>query len=284
MTNLAVYQPQNLQDAQALAKLWSCAGLVPAAFRGKPSDILLVMARGSDMGLSPVQSLHAFFVINGRVGMYSDALVGVVVGKPMCRYFRLVSSDDKQATYETLREGSPEPVRLTYTMEQAKAAGLTSNATYSKHPAAMLRARCSAALARATYPDLVAGIYEPSELEEIPQAALRQSDRVNAGVMPEAPPVDVVTVEPVTGEIWDEHQPEVTDETEPDPEPVEDVRVTFGKHNGKLIRDLTSQQLGGFIKLANETLKNPEKARFHSEQEQWLAHLLAEEARRATQA
>jgi hypothetical protein len=52
-------------------------------------------------------------------------------------------------------------------MEQAKAAGLSGGDNWRKHTAAMLRARCSSALARAVYPDLMMGVYEHDEAREI---------------------------------------------------------------------------------------------------------------------
>jgi hypothetical protein len=48
----------------------------------------------------------------------------------------------------------------------------------------MLRARCGAAIARAVYPDLVAGIYDPDEVAEIVR---HDSPPVRA--LPEASPV-----------------------------------------------------------------------------------------------
>ena len=39
-------------------------------------------------------------------------------------------------------------------------------ADFCIYPAAMLRARCSAALLRAVYPDLALGVYEQDEAEE----------------------------------------------------------------------------------------------------------------------
>ena len=164
-TDLTIYEPANLEQGMSLASTLSKSSLVPKAFAGKPADILLVMMAGKELGLSTIQSLRSFYVLSGKVAMYADAMLGVCVGRAQCKYFRLVESTDKLATYETQREGS-EPVRMSYSYEQAKRAGLTSNQTYAKHTEAMLRARCASALARVVYPDFLAGIYDPSELED----------------------------------------------------------------------------------------------------------------------
>jgi hypothetical protein len=100
-------------------------------------------------------------------------MVGVVkMHGDVCAYFRMVESTDSIATYETQRRGEPTPVKLSYTIQQANAAGLTGKGTWKAHPAAMLRARCSSALARIVYPDLVNGLYDPDEIEDAPRASV----------------------------------------------------------------------------------------------------------------
>lgn len=246
----AALDPVDLDSAVKVADMLSKSGLVPQAFRGKAPDILLAIMGGRELGFSTIQSLRSFYVISGRLGMYSDAMIAVCVSKPFCKYFRLVSSDDKQATYETQRDGS-QPVTLSYTLEQAKASGLTSNQNYAKHPAAMLRARCSAALARIVYPDALAGVYAPEEMEP----GERQPYQATA----EARPVETVTME---GEILP---------AEIDQSPDDTIRVPFGKNAGKALADLTLKQLQAYVEIAQ---KKPEG------QAEWLLHLEDEILRR----
>ena len=53
---------------------------------------------------------------------------------------------------------------MEFTIEEEKAAGVTGKKKKKKYPAAMLRARCIAALARVVFPDLLLGVYESDEL------------------------------------------------------------------------------------------------------------------------
>jgi len=84
----------------------------------------------------------------------SDLIVAIVKRSPMCRYFVLVESSDRLATYETHREGEPIPTRLTYTIEQAETAGMLAREMWRKYPALLLRKQASSALAHAVYPDV----------------------------------------------------------------------------------------------------------------------------------
>jgi hypothetical protein len=157
------YQPSNMQEAEQLSIRLAQSALLPDGLRGKPGDVLVTLITGHELGLSPMQAIRGLHVVKGRAVMSADLAVALTKRHPSCRYFRVVSSDDKAATYETLREGDPEPTRMTFSAEQAKQAGLGGD-NWRKYPAAMLRARCSLALARAVYSDIMLGVYDPDEM------------------------------------------------------------------------------------------------------------------------
>jgi hypothetical protein len=126
-----------------------------------------VLLKGHELGFSPMASAGSISIIKGKVSLSADATVALCKRSPACLYLRLVESTEEVATYETQRHGDPSPTSLSYTIAQAKTAGLTGSQTWRAHAPAMLRARCGAAIARAVYPDLVAGIYDPDEVAEI---------------------------------------------------------------------------------------------------------------------
>jgi hypothetical protein len=85
--------------------------------------------------------------------------------RDVCEYFKLVTSTATICTYETKRLGDPSPTTMSFTVEDARNAGLLGNDNYKKFPAAMLRARCGSAICKAVYSDLLLGVYDPDELE-----------------------------------------------------------------------------------------------------------------------
>lgn len=129
-----------------------------------------VLLKGHELGFTPMASAGSIAIIKGKVSLSADATVALCKRSPACLYLRLVESTEEIATYETQRHGDPSPTSLSYTIAQAKTAGLTGSQTWRGHAHAMLRARCGAAIARAVYPDLVAGIYDPDEVAEIVRA------------------------------------------------------------------------------------------------------------------
>ncbi len=159
------FQPENIPQAMELSKTLSVSNLLPVALRGKPADVLIILMTGRELGLQVMQSLRGLNVIEGRVAMSADMMVALAVRKrDVCEFFRMIESTDKRATYEAKRVGS-EPVKISFTIEEAQRAGLTGKNNWKNYPPAMLRARAASALARVVFPDMFLGIYDPDEID-----------------------------------------------------------------------------------------------------------------------
>lgn len=196
-TALAVIDPAaDLQLARTLA----ASNLLPTALRKRPEDVLVTVLAGRELGLSPMAAIRGIHVIEGKPVMSADLMVALCLRLEACEYFTLIESTDARATYETKRRGQ-KPIRMSFTIEQAKAAGLAGKDNWRKYPAAMLRARCASALTKTVYPDAFFGCYDLDEADDIRRAAPR------IGTAPEsvkAQPEDGV----VEGEVmpWDAAQ------------------------------------------------------------------------------
>lgn len=149
-----------------MAKLLAPADLLPKHLRGKPADVFLTLQLGAELGLAPMQSIRAVHVIEGKPTMSADLMSALCQRRrDVCEYLRPVELSPTVATYETKRVGWPEPMRQSFTIEDAERANLLSKDNWRKYPAAMLKARCLSAIVRAAYPDLMLGIYDPDELD-----------------------------------------------------------------------------------------------------------------------
>ncbi len=164
-----VFAPRTMAEAWKLAQTFHASGLLPRGI-ASPEAAFTIIATGAELGLSPMASLRSIHVIEGKPVLSAALIAGIVQRRPdLCEGFALVESSDTIATYETTRRGQA-PVRMSFTIEQAQRAGLTGKDIWRKYPHAMLRARASAELARAVYPDVVGGLYDP---DEIPGAEVR---------------------------------------------------------------------------------------------------------------
>lgn len=134
-----------------------------------PEAIFGTIMTGRSFGLDAVTSLRSFHNIKGKQTMSATLMVGIVKSRTdICTYFRLVESTMERAVYETLRVGDPGPTRMEYTLSEAKQAGLLGKGgNWDARPKTMLRHRCATELARAVYPDLVAGVYSTEEMMDV---------------------------------------------------------------------------------------------------------------------
>lgn len=163
-TDRAAFEPATLSEALHVSQVLVASRLLPRAIQ-TPEAAFAVIATGRELGLSAMQALRAIHIVEGKPTLSADLMVALVKRSPECVFFRMVESSAERATYETQRRGEPSPTRLGYTIEEAKASGAATKDNWRKFPAAMLRARAASALARAVYPDLVLGVYDPDELD-----------------------------------------------------------------------------------------------------------------------
>ncbi len=162
------FEPRDITEGYQLAKLLIASGLMPRGIQ-RPEAAFAIIAAGRELGLTAMQSLRSIHIIEGKPTLSADLVAALVKSRPdICKYFRLVESTDRVARYETLRAGEPAPTAMAFTIEDAQRAGVVGKDNWKKYPAAMLRARCITALARAVYPDLAMGVYDPDEVAPEP--------------------------------------------------------------------------------------------------------------------
>ena len=195
-TLAGIYAPANLGEAHKLAGALVRSGMLPRGIQS-PEAALAIMIAGAEVGLPAMTALRTFHIVEGRPTMSADLMVALVKKSAACGYFQLVESTAERAVYETKRNGDAAPTRMAFTLDEARAAGLAGKGTWQKHPAAMLRARCAAALCRAVYPDIVLGIYDPSELEQREAPAI-EMQAVKASA-PEAQDAEIVDADEELG-------------------------------------------------------------------------------------
>jgi hypothetical protein len=165
------YAPKGFEDAWRYAKIIVASKLAPALT--SPEQAFLVLATGHELGLTAMQSIRSIHIVEGRPCLSADLIVALALNSGKAEYFTELEATDKGATWETKRKGSS-AVRTSFSIEDAKRAGLAGRTTWQKYPAVMLSHRAAAMLARKVYPDVVIGLYDPDELVEPIRSAPRQ--------------------------------------------------------------------------------------------------------------
>lgn len=145
--------------AKRIAHTLAHSTLVPDAYLGRPNDCFVAINMGAELGMEPFQAIQSIAVIDGKPCLYGDGLIGVVRASPKCKWIQeSVSEDGLSATCITQRDGDPEPISATYTMDNAIQAGINNKPNWKKHPQRMLQMRARAYCLRDAYPDLLKGL------------------------------------------------------------------------------------------------------------------------------
>ncbi len=190
-----VFNPRTLVEAHQLASALYKSGLLPSEIKSAEAAFA-ILAKGHELGLKPMQSFDLICVIKGKPSLSAAGMRALCLARPdVCEYFRNVETTATKAAFETKRRGDPQPVELTFTIEEAKRAGLVRpDSNWSKWPERMLEARASSALARLVYPDLVGGVYTPEEIQEFAPEVINGEvidDEPRPEPEPEGPPSDL---------------------------------------------------------------------------------------------
>ncbi len=193
--------PRSVDEFADLADRFSKSTLLPKAMQGKAPDVLVTIMAGAEMGLSPMASLRAIHVIEGRPVLSADGMVALVLGSGKAKYFARVAESDTVVTYETCRVGTDVPRRCTWTIEMAKRAALDKKDNWRMTPRAMLAARAKSELARDVFPDVLMGCYTEDEISgnapgipapgEIPAMPSTPDDIADAEIVFDSPDFDM---------------------------------------------------------------------------------------------
>lgn len=213
--DVAIINPEQMHGQMEYAKAISSSLLLPKAYQGQPASILIAIGLGQAIGITPAQALYEVYVVNGRPSPSAN-LVAALVRRSGHKV--RVKGDEQSCTAQLIRADDPDyTYEVTWTIEQARRAGLTNKDTWKSYPANMLRSRAVMDVCRAGAPEAMLGMeYSREEMQDIEaartveptsggMAALR--DRMARSTtatssMPDNRVVDVVEGSPVveTGE------------------------------------------------------------------------------------
>ena len=141
------------------------SAFVPPAWRGKPDELLAAILTGHELGLPPMAAIGKMHNIQGRATLSAEAARAIVQSRGHEIWLEQVSAAKVVACGR--RRGEENVVRITWTMDDAKRAGVVGKEVWRKFPQAMLTARATADLCRAHFADCLSGIsYFKEELED----------------------------------------------------------------------------------------------------------------------
>jgi hypothetical protein len=162
----------SFDDAFRFSKMVAASDFAPKDFRGKPESCLLAIQHGSEIGLSPMQSLQNIACINGRPAIWGDAALAVAMASPVCESVTESidgEGDNMVATCTAKRRGYEKPTVVRFSVADAKKAGLWGKSgPWSQYSKRMLQLRARGFALRDAFPDVLKGLVTAEEAQDYP--------------------------------------------------------------------------------------------------------------------
>lgn len=188
MNDLARYQSPAqaipYADMEKMAAVIATSGLFGVK---NPSQALALMLVAQAEGLHPATAARDYHVIQGRPALKADAMLA-----------RFQAAGGKVEWHEytdkfcaaTFSHPSGGKVRVDWTIEMARAAGLAAKDVWKQFPRPMLRSRVVSEGIRTVFPAVLCGMYTPEEVID-----MREVDgpaETTGPAMPEYPSIDEI--------------------------------------------------------------------------------------------
>jgi len=141
--------------------------MVPTRYQGEPEAIVVAWQAGEEVGLSPMQSLYSFALINNTPALYGDSFIAVVQNCP--DYVDMIETfDEKTMTAKCImkRKGRTDATE-TFSQKDAELAGLWGKeGPWTQYPKRMLKMRARCFAGRDQFPDALRGIKLVEEVRD----------------------------------------------------------------------------------------------------------------------
>ncbi len=195
--NVAAFRPQNFDDAWRLANALAngSAKMIPDHYRGDVGATFAAMAKGAELGMSPMAALSTIAVINGRPALWGDALPALVLAHGHRLDEKVEGEGDKMVATATVTRGdSGQTITRTFSVDDAKKAQLWSKkGPWQQYPKRMLQMRARGFAVRDGCADAMVGLGVSEELSDIARGnRMRDVTPEEAGnaILATLPPVE----------------------------------------------------------------------------------------------
>ena len=191
---VAAIVPQTMDETFRLAQAICKAGMAPRGME-QPEKAMIAIMRGMEVGLTPMMALDKIAIVQGRPVIWGDGALGLVRGSGLCEFVkeRMEGEGDKRIAYcEAKRKGEVEPITRSFSVSDAKLAGLwNKQGPWKQFPDRMLQMRARAFALRDLFADVLGGLYLKEEIDNdgiVPEPASTKAQEIDVTPTPEAVP------------------------------------------------------------------------------------------------
>ena len=143
--------------------------MAPQGFE-KPETCLVGILQGMEMGLSPLFALQRMAIVDGRLTIWGDGALALVLRSGLCVSITEWLGGDDESEWishcEVLREGWDRPIIRSFAVQDARRANLWHKpGPWTEYPKRMLQMRARAFALRDVFADVLGGLYFREEIE-----------------------------------------------------------------------------------------------------------------------
>ncbi|MFE8106947.1 hypothetical protein [Sphingomonas melonis] len=163
---LAAFVPTTLEEAWKLSGALAASGMTPKAYGQDQNKIMVGIMAGAEVGLTPFAALQSIAVIGNNPSLWGDGALALVQASGFLE--DMEETDDGQtATCRLNRVGRSTPIVRSFSMEDAKKAGLAGKSgPWSQYPARMRQMRARAFALRDGFSDVLKGLHIAEETRD----------------------------------------------------------------------------------------------------------------------
>lgn len=138
-------------------------GFLPKAIQA-PEQAIAIILKGRELDIGPMHAFNAINVIEGRLSVSPELMLHLIFRAYPNTKIKYNVMTNQKCEIEVGRPGQ-QPALFSFSIEDARKAGLINKHNWRTYPRAMLRSRAIAEMARSLFPDAIAGCtYTPDEL------------------------------------------------------------------------------------------------------------------------
>lgn len=239
--------PTSFDELVRFAEIVAKSDLAPPNYKGKPANIMVAVQMGAEIGISPMQALQNIAVINGRPSVWGDALMAICMAH--ARFGGITETDDGNTATCTVVRNGMEPVTRTFSMDDARTAGLANkDGPWKQYPKRMRQMRARGFALRDAFPDGLRGIHLAEESEDLPPIVAEVVSNAPARASAKVEQHSKDQLSPEAQKLQDEiDNPAVDPELDPDDYAVKlkGTWTTLGKLNDKQLEWLVDHGHNG---------------------------------------
>lgn len=166
---------EEMRGMAAMAVTLAGANALPAALRGRPNDVFLILLTARDLNVALTTAIREFHIIDGKVTLSPKAKLAMVNERGAREGWAIWpdpanNGNRERATWYATRADRPGVTYAsTFTIEDAKGANLTGKdkSAWKTYPQRMLSWRALGYLLDDAFPEVGTGLYSPDEMGAI---------------------------------------------------------------------------------------------------------------------